>query len=982
VADRLGPYRLLRVLGKGAFGVVYEAQREGHERRVALKVLRDSETLGNDELRRFRLEGKIAQRLDAAGLVSVYEMDQAEGQVYIAMELVEGETLKERLKHGPLPVPEAARIVHQLALCMSEVHAAGVLHRDLKPANVLLDRGGRPRISDFGLAKDRSLARSLTQTGELIGTPAYMAPEQARGRRDLDHRVDVYALGAIFYECLTGRRVHTGHTIHQLVHQIAHEEVPPPSQLMPGIPAACDAICARALAKDRGDRHMNCEALALDLEALLAPERAERSGLARPLALGVGALLLAGLTGYGVSLSLSAGPPTSSPGPAPSLSASPEPSHTPLDLEDDLRQQLDRAAAASSLAELEQRISAACAQALEAGRHEWVERAKLVQARTLVTKGHYREATAYLDREQGSLSGEARERAGLLRVYAIMGQRSGWSQTVVELDRLAKQTSAGSLVGLTARSWLHLNLASRWRSRNREEREQHLESAERFAREACRTDPDFLSACLALASVLTRREAAEAEAHWKRAYELGPQDSRVPWAEANAFRRGAEAREERARDRYLELTRGARSYVRARYLLSRGWERVRQGLAGAEEDLREVAEERPFELRAHLGLSVLAMRAGEPERAKREFALAAALGPERGRRALTITERIRQDLRPDDAARLLQLASKALDATSWLEPLPKEHGRALAEALTLTVTGANYEEVRAELAGSVREPDDLQATLLRADIAVGRDLYDLAQQFIAQAVELGAPAPRVALLQADLAARRGQRVEALRRYRDLAQGEGVEAQCAKAELALIEGDLRTTAKVAAALRVSRPDLGRGHILFSLASAAADPVAALMSAASARARQGDLDVRALIAQHLAHMMCLNLGLRAWVPSEQVSLIPSLSPSAHARVVVAQTVLQVFQIERRPDILRQAETILARGIELEPTYPDLYLLEGRIRMLSGGKPSEVLESWGRFHELDSGRSLPRPDRALFGKLFPAELPQLEQLFPAGG
>ena len=979
MTDRLGPYRLLRVLGKGAFGVVYEARREGEERPVALKVLRDPESLGQDEVRRFRLEGLVAQRLDAAGLVSVYEMDQAEGQVYIAMELVEGETLKQRLKRGPLPAPEAARIVHQLALCMAEVHRAGVLHRDLKPANVLLDRAGRPRISDFGLARDRSLARSLTQTGELIGTPAYMAPEQARGRRDLDHRVDVYALGAIFFECLTARRVHTGHTLHQLVHQIAHREVEPPSQLVPGLPPACDAICARALAKDRGDRHMDCEALALDLEALLAPARRAGEGAGRPLALGLGALALAGLAGYGLSSALSdpaAAPAVSASTPA--ASATPSPSATPLDLDEELRRQLEKAAAATSIAELEQRVAAACAQARAAGRVEWVERAKLVQARALISKGHYDAARAYLERERDSWRGEASERAALLRVYAVMGQRSGWSQTTVELDRLCKQTSTRSVVGLTARAWLHLNLTSRWRTRSERDREKHLASCESFAREACALDPEFLSARLALAAALTRREDPAADEQWRRAYEQAPADSRVPWSEANAFRRGSNEREERARDRYLELTRGASSYVRARYLRSRGWERVRHGLAGAEEDLRESIARRPFEVRGHLGLAVLALRAGERERAKRELALAKALEPERGRRASDVEGRVRRDLPPQEARLLLRLVDEVRDESRWLEPLPPEHAQALREPLRLAIGGESFAKVERALAASKRSPDDRRAALLRARIAVSRDLYDLAEAALSDAAALGASEPALALLRADLASRRGRRREAARRYRALAQGEGLEARCAAAELALLEGKLERVRELSSALRVERPDLGRGHILYSFARCDADPVEALMSAASARARQGDLDARALIAQHLAHIFCIERRLRAWLPTEQLHLIPILSPSAHARLVITQTLLHLYQVERQPQALDQAEQALARGIQLEPTHPELYLVQGRIRLLRRAQAAEVLESWARFHELDPDRSLPPADRALFSRLFPAQVSALDQLF----
>src|SRR5690349_6782231 len=197
---------LYEKLGQGGMGVVYRARDVRLDRPRAVKVIRRG-PFGDDEARdRFGRAARAVARLDHAGVVRIYALGEHEDTLYICMELLEGGSLQGRLRQGPLEVRAAADLVRQLALAVQHAHDNRVLHRDLKPGNVLLTADGAPKVTDFGLAKLLDADDGLTHTGAVLGTPAYMAPEQAEGRsRDITERTDVWALGAILYECLTGR---------------------------------------------------------------------------------------------------------------------------------------------------------------------------------------------------------------------------------------------------------------------------------------------------------------------------------------------------------------------------------------------------------------------------------------------------------------------------------------------------------------------------------------------------------------------------------------------------------------------------------------------------------------------------------------------------------------------------------------------------------------------------------------------------------
>ncbi|MCO5168949.1 MAG: tetratricopeptide repeat protein [Planctomycetes bacterium] len=279
---RLGPYDLLAELGRGAMGVVYRAIDRRLQRLVALKVLLGAtDAAGLDD---FMREARAAARLRHPGIVVVYGAEVIEGRRVVALELVEGGSLQQRLREGgAMPPRDAARLVADLAAAVEAAHEQGIVHRDLKPANVLLEKDGRPRLTDFGLARDaRAGARSAT--GDVIGTPAYMAPEQARGDvHQVGPWTDVWGLGAVLYECLVGQPPFHGQSAHDVMQRIMSDEAASPSvaRRRRGLDAVAEdlsTICLTALAKSPSRRYSSAGALEEDLRRFLEG----RPILARP----------------------------------------------------------------------------------------------------------------------------------------------------------------------------------------------------------------------------------------------------------------------------------------------------------------------------------------------------------------------------------------------------------------------------------------------------------------------------------------------------------------------------------------------------------------------------------------------------------------------------------------------------------------------------------------------------------------------------
>jgi serine/threonine-protein kinase len=270
---KIGRYKIVDELGRGAMGIVYRAQDPALDRTVALKtiILSDEAEGRADYAKRFFLEAKAAGKLTHPNIVTTFDFGEEDGLAYMAMELLEGTELRERLKDGALPAAEAVDIAAQIALGLAFAHERGVVHRDIKPANIMLLERGAAKIMDFGIARMRA-ADHKTSTGMVLGTPKYMSPEQIVGM-PVDQRSDIFSLGIVLYEMLTGVRLFSGDDVAQIAHNVTQVEAEPPTHLDPDLPAMLDFVVARALKKDPAVRYQDARELAADLGTCLAELR-------------------------------------------------------------------------------------------------------------------------------------------------------------------------------------------------------------------------------------------------------------------------------------------------------------------------------------------------------------------------------------------------------------------------------------------------------------------------------------------------------------------------------------------------------------------------------------------------------------------------------------------------------------------------------------------------------------------------------------
>jgi tetratricopeptide (TPR) repeat protein len=274
---RIGSYAVLKVLGTGGMAAVYLARQARPRRLVALKMLLAGAPAGGERLARFRAETAVVARLRHPNIVQIHEAGEHGGRPYYAMELLEGGTLAQKLAAMPLEPLAAARLLQTVAGAVHHAHHQGVVHRDLKPGNILLAADGTPKVADFGLAKslapdDDTTADYRTETGAILGTPAYMAPEQAIAGRNVGPAADTYALGAILYECLTGRPPFKAANVLETLEQVRSQDPVPVSRLQPKVPRDLQTICLKCLEKDPARRYASAQELADDLGRLLRGE--------------------------------------------------------------------------------------------------------------------------------------------------------------------------------------------------------------------------------------------------------------------------------------------------------------------------------------------------------------------------------------------------------------------------------------------------------------------------------------------------------------------------------------------------------------------------------------------------------------------------------------------------------------------------------------------------------------------------------------
>lgn len=275
-----GDYELLGEVARGGMGVVYRARQARLNRTVAIKMILAGQFAGEEDVSRFYSEAQAAANLDHPGIVPVYEVGCLDGQHFFSMGYVDGASLSKRVADGPLAAAEAAELTRRVAGAIEYAHSKGIIHRDLKPANVLLDAEGNPRLTDFGLARQLGGDSQLTATGQVLGTPGYMPPEQAEGRtEELDERADIYSLGAILYTLLTGRPPFQAATLVETLRQVSEQPPVAVRQLNPNVPVDLETISHKCLEKDAARRYQSARELAEELQRFLDGEPI----LARPI---------------------------------------------------------------------------------------------------------------------------------------------------------------------------------------------------------------------------------------------------------------------------------------------------------------------------------------------------------------------------------------------------------------------------------------------------------------------------------------------------------------------------------------------------------------------------------------------------------------------------------------------------------------------------------------------------------------------------
>ena len=272
VFGEFGDYELLDEIARGGMGIVFRAKEKSLNRVVALKMILAGRLATAEEVRRFRLEAEEASHLDHPGIVPIYHIGEHAGQHYFTMKFIEGGTLRYQDPGRKSDEARIAKLIASVAQAVHEAHRHGILHRDIKPSNILIDTDGRPHVTDFGLAKQLDRPSGQTRSGDIVGTPQYMSPEQAASRKDLTTATDIYSVGAVLYYLLTGRPPFDSRSTMETLLLVLEKDPVPPQKINPRLDRDLETICLTCLNKDPQRRYSSAAALAQDLERYLAGE--------------------------------------------------------------------------------------------------------------------------------------------------------------------------------------------------------------------------------------------------------------------------------------------------------------------------------------------------------------------------------------------------------------------------------------------------------------------------------------------------------------------------------------------------------------------------------------------------------------------------------------------------------------------------------------------------------------------------------------
>ena len=997
----IGPYQVVRELGRGSNGIVFLAEKPGLERQFALKVLHESELGDEESVARFKLEAAIASKLDETGVIGVYDIGHDGRSWYYAMEYCPGETLEERISRGPLPPGDAAEAIAALARTMEQAHAQGVIHRDLKPANVILDaRSGRPRITDFGLARDPSLRRALTRSGDVLGTPYYMAPEQLLNEGKIDHRIDVYALGVILYEALSGKRPYKAANFMELAERVRSHPPPPLQELAPEVPSALVAVCARAMARKRTHRYARAGDLADDLERFLrgdVPDAASRPStelegtsrtrLALLLPLVLGAAVLGGVGGAVLHYARRGPAPAPEQGPPPVVPPPHQASGGQDGAERAVREHLARAHTLDREGVAAERVMSELAQAWQAaGSAERLRsEVRLRRGQVALRRSHLTQALedARALVEAGGEGEEGLEGAWLEAQALLRLDRE--ADAIPVLERVARLDPQGPR-GLTAAA-IRLRLGGEGLA------------ALAKANAATAKDPQFVPALVEQALLLLtgQRSPAEVAAPLRRAEQLDPAEPRVLLGLALlAYQHGS--LNEAVLAPLETALRLAEPELDTAALTLRARVRLSQSLPErALEDLRAVVARRPQDARA-LFLRGAALWLLSSRREATEDWLSAwvidplacwgeLLGLEP---SLQAAARDALGIDPAEQPPRIPRYLVGPELRQRLERRAEAAGPAkqpLLEALLMAAEGRPWQELAPAFArAEAADPRSPWVAMERARVLVGRELFDLARGALLRARELGADGVECRRLEGLVWLRQGKRNEAVRTW-EQRQDEGAEGLCAAALAAFVRQDEQGTQRLVDRIMQLDPD----HVpTLLLMSSVVDP-------------NEEAQVLPKLEQHILRLNGLIDGHVLWIDyhkaiyaalggtpvvrgrTAQIKFTPETLRAvleAHERISLVcrgagsplravETCLMVGTGDSPRDVSRRyinrARRYLRESLAREPERGEAWMWQGLWLLVTGAEKSAVLEAWRHARKVEPRIQLREDWIRIFGDRF---------------